>query len=153
MIEAVSEKNLHEVLPLIKQYQQFYRAAEISDAKNKNFFEQFGENNPLGCQFLFRDSDNEDKSNHVIGFATVYFSFSSTIAAKVGILNDVFTLPNHRGKGVATALINHCLHYALAHGAARLQWVTAPDNISAQRLYNSLNTGKSTWHLYTYNNT
>lgn len=145
MIEPVSKNNLAEVLPLIRAYQEFYKVAETSDSKNAEFFSQFGESNPTGCQFLFRESGK------VIGFATVYFSFTSTITAKIAVLNDVYTEPGYRGKGVASQLIEHCRGYAAKHGAARLQWVTAPDNEQAQKLYDSMNTGKSTWHFYTYN--
>lgn len=145
MIEAVSNSNLVEVLSLIRAYQEFYKVSDISVERNAEFFLQFGESSPSGCQFIYRDSGN------VVGFATVYFSFTSTITAKVAVLNDLYTLPNCRGKGIGRQLIEHCRNYAAKNGAARLQWVTAPDNEQAKKLYESLNTGKSTWHFYTYN--
>jgi len=145
MIEPVSESNFEEVLPLIEQYQAFYKVKDISTEKNRGFFSQFGESNPLGCQFIFRESGK------AVGFATVYFTFTSTIASKVAVLNDLYTCPDHRGKGIGKLLIEHCHRYAVQQGAARLQWVTAPDNEQAQKLYDSMNTGKSTWHFYTYN--
>jgi len=145
MIEAVSPSNLTEVLPLIRAYQEFYKVAAISDEKNAAFFSQFGESNPAGCQFAFREA------GEIVGFATLYFSFASTSTIKVGVLNDLYTVPSFRGKGIARQLIEHCRAYAAKNGAARLQWVTAPDNEQAQKLYDSLNTGKSTWQFYTYN--
>lgn len=144
VIEVVSEENMDEVLPLIRAYQQFYKVAEISDLKNREFFSQFGANSSSGCQFIFRDA------GEVVGFATVYFTFTSTIAAKVAVLNDLYTLPRLRGKGVGRKLTEHCREFAALNGAARLQWVTAPDNEQAQKLYDSMNTKKSTWHFYTY---
>lgn len=144
MIEVVSENNFDELLGLMRQYQAFYQVTSISDARNREFFAQFGEHSPLGCQFLYR-------LNHVaVGFATVYFSFSSTAVAKVGVMNDLFTLPEARRNGVGKALINHCLEYALSHHAIRLQWTTALDNEVAQGLYNSLPTAKKPWLFYTY---
>lgn len=145
MIEEVSEKNIEEVLPLIRAYQEFYKVADISDLKNKEFFSQFGSNNSSGCQFLYRDN------SEVVGFATVYFSYTSTITAKVAILNDLYTSPKMRGKGIGKKLIEHCRKFAAHNHAARLQWVTAPDNEQAQKLYDSLDTKKSPWHFYAYN--
>lgn len=145
MIEAVNSENLSEVLPLIRRYQTFYQVADISDERNKAFFSQFGLSNSAGCQFLFREA------GAVVGFATVYFSYTSTIAAKVGVLNDLFTQPECRGKGIARQLIEHCRNYAKEQGAARLQWVTAPDNQAAQALYDGLDINKSSWLFYTYN--
>ena len=145
MIETVCKSNLDELLPLFRNYQEFYKAADICDIKNKKFLSQFGSNNPAGCQFLYRDK------NKVIGFATVYFSFASTTAVKVAILNDLYIIPNMRGKGIGKKLIEHCKKFAEKNNAARLQWVTAEDNIKAQKLYDSLNVTKSHWLHYAYN--
>ena len=144
MIEIVSEKNIDEVLPLISQYQKFYNATEISDAKNREFFSQFGEKNPAGCLFVFREKSK------IVCFATVYFTFASTIVSKVAVLNDLYTLPGYRGKGIGRQLVEHCRIFSSKRGAKRLQWVTAPDNVPAQKLYDSLNTSRSTWCFYTY---
>lgn len=145
MIEAVSKNNLAEVLPLVRAYQEFYKVSDISDNRNAEFFSQFGESSPAGCQFIYREAGN------VVGFATVYFSFTTTITAKIAVLNDLYTMPSYRGKGIGRRLIEHCRNYAAENGASRLQWVTAPDNEQAQKLYDSLHAGKSTWHFYTYN--
>lgn len=143
MIEPVSVRNLDAVLPLIAQYQAFYRVEEISTEKNRAFFAQFGEQSQLGCQFLFRNGEQ------AVGFATVYVSFASTIAEKVAVLNDLYVCPQARGQGVARKLIAHCQTYAQQQGAVRLQWVTALDNAPAQKLYDGLAASKSTWHFYT----
>ncbi len=145
MIEVVSSKNIDEALPLIREYQEFYKVADISDSRNKEFFSQFGETSLSGCQFIFR------KDSKAVGFATVFFTYSSTLAVKVAVLNDLYTLPEIRGEGIGKKLVEHCREFAKSNGASRLQWVTAPDNEQAQRLYDSLNTGKSTWCFYTYN--
>ena len=144
MIEAVSEQTIEEVLPMIRAYQQFYKVPQISDSRNREFFAAFGESNPAGCQFLFREN------RAALGFATVYFTYTSTIAAKVAVLNDLYTLPGQRGKGIGRQLIEHCRRFAAERGAARLQWITAPDNRRAQALYDSLPADKSTWHQYNY---
>jgi ribosomal protein S18 acetylase RimI-like enzyme len=145
MIESVSSNNLDQVLPLIRQYQEFYKVADISDSRNASFFSQFGESNPAGCQFIYRDS------GQVVGFATVYFSFTTSITAKVAVLNDLYTLNEYRGRGIGRKLVQHCQRYAAKKGAARLQWVTAPDNEQAQKLYDEVSTSKSSWLFYTLN--
>ena len=144
MIEEVSSQNLTEILSLIRDYQDFYHVSDISDERNAQFFSQFGPNAKEGCQFLYR-SDGK-----AVAFATVYFSFTSTITSKIAILNDLYTAPCQRGKGVGRKLIEYCSEYASRHGAARLQWATSQDNVAAQKLYDSMETKKSTWHFYTY---
>ncbi len=145
MIEAVTQGNLFDVLPLIRKYQEFYNVPQVCDTRNEAFFSQFGVDTEKGCLFLYR------LNGDAVGFATVYFSYTSTITSKVAVLNDLYTAPEARRNGVAKKLIEHCKEYAVNKGAARLQWVTAPDNQPAQKLYESLPTGKSTWHFYTLN--
>ncbi|HAC33592.1 MAG TPA: GNAT family N-acetyltransferase [Gammaproteobacteria bacterium] len=144
MIEPVDNNNIDDLLPLVRAYQEFYGAADINDESNRAFFAQFSENSESGCQFLFR------RDGAAIAFATVYFNFSSTLAAKVGVLNDLYTTPAYRSSGVGRELIEHCRQFAQRRGAIRLQWLTATDNLTAQRLYDSLDTRKSDWHFYTY---
>lgn len=143
MIAAVNQHNLSDVLPLVRAYQTFYQVANTCDDKNKSFLAQFSEESQLGCQFLYI------KEEKAVAFATVYFSFSTTIAAKVAVLNDLYTLPEYRGEGIAIELIEHCQKFAKEKGAVRLQWVTAPDNKQAQKLYDKLGTKKSSWYFYT----
>ena len=81
-IEPVSRKNISDVLPLIRAYQQFYQVANISDERNKAFFSQFGSSSPYGCQFVCH------ADGRAVGFTTVYFSYASTITEKVAVLND-----------------------------------------------------------------
>lgn len=145
MIEVVTKENIDEVLPLIRKYQEFYKIKDISDTKNKEFFSQFSEENPFGCQFVCK------RDGKAVGFATVYLTFTSSITSKVGVLNDLYTIPKMRGKGIGRSLIEHSKKYAASNGAKRLQWVTAPDNIKAQTLYKLLDINESTWKFYTYN--
>lgn len=146
MIEAVSASNIDEALPLIRQYQAFYQIPDIDDDRNRAFFSRFSESGNEGCLFLYRDD-----ACKAVAFATVYFTYVSSITARVGIMNDLYTLPGHRGRGIGRQLIDHCLQFALSKDAVRLQWLTAEDNHQAQKLYDSLNTKKSTWKVYTYN--
>lgn len=142
-IETVTADNLEEILPLVRQYQEFYKIADISDERNREFFSRFCGDNPSGNQFMFR------QNGKAVAFATVYFSYTSSLPAKVAVLNDLFTLPGARGQGVGRKLIEHCRAYAKENGAARLQWLTAADNQEAQHLYDSIGTSKSNWVFYT----
>lgn len=144
MIEIVDENNLNEVLPLIRKYLAFYQVNDIDDEKNAKYFSQFGQDTDKGCLFGYR------ASGKMVGFATVYFSFSSTILSKVAILNDLFTLEEFRRQGIGTELIKHCATFAKDRGAARLQWVTAVENKTAQAVYDAIGAKHSTWEIYTY---
>lgn len=144
VIESLTLQNLEELLPVIREYQAFYGVEDISDDTNRAFFSQFDENSEEGRVFVYR------AGGEVAGFATIYFTYASTLAAKVAILNDLFTLPDYRGNGIARKLIEHCRVCASQKGAVRLQWLTAPDNRQAQVVYDSLQATSSTWRCYIY---
>lgn len=144
MIEPINQKNLNEVLPLIRKYQEFYEVKNIDDENNKEFFSQFGNLSDKGCLFGYR------KKGKFVAFATVYFSYVSSIISKVAIMNDLYTSEEYRNQGIATVLIKYCENYAKKNGAARLQWVTASDNKKAQSIYEALGAKQSSWEFYTY---
>lgn len=144
MITVVDQNTLEAALPLIRAYQTFYGCPAISADTNREHFRQFGPDSEKGCLFLYTES------GVAVAFATVYFTYSSTLPGKVGVMNDLFTQEAYRGKGIGRKLIDHCLSYATSQGAHRLQWLTATRNETAQRLYDSLSVKKSDWHFYTY---
>ena len=143
MIEPINQKNINEVLPLIRKYQEFYGINNIDDENNKHFFSQFGNSTDKGCLFGYR------KKGKLVAFATVYFSYASTIISKVAIMNDLYTSEEYRKQGIATELIMYCEKYAKSNGAARLQWVTASDNKKAQSIYEALGAKQSSGECYT----
>lgn len=144
MIEPITEKNIELVLPLIRAYQAFYHCPTIDDEVNRSHFSQFGPDSDKGCLFLYTEDGVP------LAFATVYFTYSSTLPGKVGLMNDLFTSEQCRGKGIGRQLVEHCLRYAKENGAQRIQWFTATSNETAQRLYDSLGAKKSEWYFYAY---
>jgi GNAT superfamily N-acetyltransferase len=62
-------------------------------------------------------------------------------------LDDLFTAAHVRGRGVARALINQLAELARERGAAKVRWVTAADNATAQRLYDDI-AERTDWVTY-----
>jgi len=142
MIEQITEKNFEEVLPLIRAYQEFYCVEHISEDKNRHHFSRFLNDNSRGVLFLIRDSEK------AVGFTTLYFGFSSTRAEEVGILNDLYILPEHRNKAYGKKLIQHAMAAVKLRGINRIQWLTAKNNSLAQKLYEGFDINKSEWYFY-----
>lgn len=140
-IETVAPAHFEQVLPLIADYQRFYRA-EPDEARNRAHFSQFLNDHSRGVLFAAVGDDA------IVGFATLYFPFSSVRAHSVCLMNDLFTIEGARGKGVGRALIRHCHDYAQAHDFPALMWNTEHDNHAAQRLYDSLGATRSAWLEY-----
>jgi GNAT superfamily N-acetyltransferase len=90
-----------------------------------------------------------DDDGSALGFATLYYPLGSVSARVNCLMNDLYTVPAARGKGVGRALILHCLAYAKQHGFGSIYWQTALSNAPAQRLYDSLPTTRTAWYTYT----
>jgi GNAT superfamily N-acetyltransferase len=141
-VRAVREEELDQVLPLIAGYQTFY-GAKPDDARNRRFFSRFLDPSEEGL-LLGAWVDGS-----LVGFATLYWFFSSTKAADSVLMNDLFVQEGIRGKGVGRALIQSALDETRRRGAAHLEWFTAPDNATAQRLYDSVpGAARSLWYAY-----
>lgn len=73
-----------------------------------------------------------------VGFA-LFFSTFSTFVGRPGIwLEDLFVLPDARGKGVGQAMLRHVASLAAARNCGRLEWSALEWNEPAIRLYEKL---------------
>jgi GNAT superfamily N-acetyltransferase len=133
---------MDDLLPLIAAYQRFYEAEEIDDERNRAFFSRFIAPSDDGMLLgAWRDGE-------LLGYACLYWSFTSTVPAETVLMNDLYVAPETRGQGVGRALIEASAAVARKRGAQRLEWMTAPDNETAQRLYDSTGAERSEWVEY-----
>lgn len=73
-----------------------------------------------------------------VGFA-LYFHNFSTFLGKAGIyLEDLFVLPEHRGKGYGKAILQHLAQIAHTRGCGRLEWACLDWNQPSIDFYRSL---------------
>lgn len=70
-----------------------------------------------------------------VGFTQLYPTFSSISMKKAWILNDMFVDPEARKLGIGQLLLQKAEDYARETGAKSIVLETAPDNYTAQKLY------------------
>ncbi len=141
-IGAVSEAEFEQLLPLIGAYQRFYEVEDVDEERNRAFFRRFLAPSEDGMLLGAR------AEGRFLGYACLYWHFSSTLARETVLMNDLYVEPDARGKGVGRALIEASRNVARERGAAHLEWATAPDNLTAQRLYDSTGAERSEWVEY-----
>jgi GNAT superfamily N-acetyltransferase len=74
--------------------------------------------------------------------------FARPLAGSRGLyLDDLFTDPDARGTGTATALLEALRVLARERGLTVVRWITAGDNTRAQRVYDRVAT-KTPWLTY-----
>lgn len=141
-IELVTLSNFELILPLIAAYQAHF-GAEPDEPRNRAHFSQFLTDHSRGIQFIALDDHGK-----ALGFATLYFPFSSVRAHIDCLMNDLFILPSARRNGVGRALIQRCHQYAEQKGYDGLHWITAKTNVSSQEFYASIGAEYTEWYEY-----
>lgn len=141
-IEPVGKGQLERLLPLIAAYQRFYEVEEIDEERNRAFFSRFLAPSENGMLLgAWRDRE-------LVGYACLYWSFTSLVPAETVLMNDLYVAQAARGQGVGRALIEASAAAGRERGAQRLEWVTASDNETAQRLYDTTGAERSSWIEY-----
>jgi GNAT superfamily N-acetyltransferase len=74
----------------------------------------------------------------LVGIAHYLFHRSTIHVENVCYLQDLFTAPTQRGKGIGRALIDGVYDRARAAGAARVYWMTHESNATAIALYSQV---------------
>ena len=140
-IRPARTEEIEEMLPLIRAYCQFYET-EPNDDGLREMFQTLITTPSQGSVFIARDDGK------AVGFATLDWKWSSLKAARIGYLEDLFVDPPARGKGIADALIEVCAERCRELGLPAMEWLTAPDNLRAQQVYNRTGAESDTYVEY-----
>jgi GNAT superfamily N-acetyltransferase len=142
LINRVAAPDVNDLLPLLRAYCNFYEVSP-SDSDLVGLTESLIRDAREGVQLLARDATGE-----AVGFATVFWTWSTLSAARIGVMHDLFVVPHARGRGLAESLIEACRAECAGHGVHELRWQTAPDNRRAQAVYERVGATREQWIDY-----
>jgi GNAT superfamily N-acetyltransferase len=141
--QTVGEDDLEELLPLMRGYCDFYRVAPPDVDLLAMARTLIADPEHEGVQVIARDRDGR-----AVGFATVFWTWSTLSASRIGVMNDLFVEASARGGGVAEALIGECVERCRVRGARSLTWQTAKENRRAQGVYERVGAIREEWLDY-----
>ncbi len=104
-------------------------------------------------QWLFKEKKAEVffvmEDDKEVGFALFFYNFS-TFLGRAGIyLEDLFVLPEYRGKGYGKAILKQLAKFAIERGCGRLEWACLDWNKPSIDFYLSLGaTPMEEWTTY-----
>lgn len=142
-IRRVQKNDLPDLLPLMRAYCDFYRAAPTDQALLDLSTALIDSPECEGMQLIARDPDGRS-----VGFATIFWTWSTTNASRIGVMNDLFVAESARGHRLAEHLIMACRSECSRHGGQKLTWQTAPDNRRAQAVYDRIGATREQWVDY-----
>lgn len=127
IIFQATMEDLDGVANLFNLYRTFYQQeSDLEGAKN---YIKERINKEESVIFVVKDEQN------YLGFTQLYPTFSSISMKRAWILNDLYVDEQTRKQGVGELLLHKAKEYAIETGAKSLSLSTAPDNYTAQRLY------------------
>jgi GNAT superfamily N-acetyltransferase len=141
-IAPIAPEEFEELLPQIAAYQRFYEVEDVDDERNRAFFRRFLAPSEDGLLLGARSE------GRVVGYACLYWHFSSLEACESVLMNDLYVDESVRGQGVGRALIEASAEVAREREVPFVEWSTAPDNETAQRLYDSTGADRTEWFSY-----
>ena len=141
-IVKADREHIAEVSRLFDLYRQFYECEP--DLK-------------LATRFISERIERQEsdifvatKGDKASGFVQLYSSFCSVDAIKIYIRYDLCVDADSRGSGLGERLMNKATEWARSNGAARLDLLTAHDNVAGQHLYEKLGYKKVNEGFYAY---
>lgn len=79
-----------------------------------------------------------ERDDRAVGFALYFFTYSTFLARPSLYLEDLFVVPEARGRGSGKALLAALARIAKRRGCGRMEWAVLDWNAPAIRFYESL---------------
>ncbi len=119
------------VLDFIKRLAEYEKCADEVVADEATLYHSLFEER--SAEVVFAEEDGA-----VVGFALFFHNFSTFVGRKGLYLEDLFVLPEKRGKGYGKALLKHLAKLAVERNCGRMEWICLDWNQSALKVYRSI---------------
>ena len=130
------------ILRFIKELAEYEGLADEVVADEKKLTEWIFDKH--GAEVILAAADGRE-----VGFALYFYNFSTFLGRSGVYLEDLYVMPEHRGKGYGKALLGKLASIAVGHGCGRLEWWCLDRNRPRVEFYLSLGAEPmSDWTVY-----
>lgn len=119
------------VLEFIKKLAEYEKCADEVVADEATLRQSLFEER--SAEVVFAEEDGV-----VIGFALFFHNFSTFVGRKGLYLEDLFIIPEKRGKGYGKALLKYLAKLAVERNCGRMEWICLDWNKPALTVYRSI---------------
>jgi GNAT superfamily N-acetyltransferase len=132
MIRPATAADTPTICRLIRQLAEYERLAHAVVLDEGRLREHLFGPRPYAEVLLAEDA------GAVVGFALFFHNYSTFLARPGIYLEDLFVVPEHRGKGHGKALLTALARLAVERGCGRLEWAVLNWNEPAIQFYRAL---------------
>lgn len=130
-IRAAREDEAGTILKFIKKLAEYEKLSNDVVATEETLYESIFVRHE--AEVLFAEEENE-----IVGFALFFHNFSTFVGRKGLYLEDLFVLPEKRGRGYGKALLQHLAQIAIERNCGRMEWVCLDWNTPSINFYKSI---------------
>lgn len=125
-------KDVPAILSLIRGLAKYERLAhEVRTSAKRLRHDGFGAHRYFETLISTRDG-------HAVGFALYFFAYSTFACRPTLYIEDIFVLPEERGKGIGKALLVALARVATRKDCGRMEWAVLDWNAPAIKFYAKL---------------
>ncbi len=135
-IRVANREDVPSIFRLVEKLAEYEKLTHQVTGTEADFL-RFGFENQPYFHALMAEWVQESQVQ-TVGFALYFFTFSTFLARPTLYLEDLFVLPEFRGRGVGTALLKELAGIALKHECGRMEWAVLDWNEPAIRFYRSI---------------
>ena len=142
-IEPAGIEDVPLILGLIKALGEYERLAHEVDATEAGLRESLFGATPHAEAVIAR------VGSEAVGFAVWFHSYSTFLARRGLYIEDLFVLPEWRGRGIGRALLGHLARVAIERGCGRMEWSVLDWNDQAIGVYRGIGArAMDEWTVY-----
>ena len=142
-IKEAEENDIPLILSFIKKLAEYEKlCGSVFADENKLKESLFGSGKAARVLLVFHQKK-------AVAFAVYFFNFSTFLGRKGLYLEDVFVLPEERGKGIGERVLKRLAQIAVENNCGRFEWAVLDWNKPAMKFYEKLGAAQmEDWRIY-----
>ena len=135
-IAPAQPQDVPVIVALVRQLAEYEKLAhQVVATEAQVERELFGEHPVIECVIGW---EGDELQQRPVGFALYFHNFSTFLGRRGLYLEDLFVVPDARGRGHGKALIMHLARLAVSRGCGRFEWSVLDWNQPAIDFYRAL---------------